>query len=191
MATQSPPVPARLAPELLHARCAGIELLVMDVDGVLTDGGIVLDDHGVESKQFHVRDGWAIARWRKLGRRAAILSGRRAAVVERRAAELGISPVVQGAAEKSQPFRSMLQSLGLEPRQVAYIGDDLPDLPLLRVEGLGLAACPGDAVTEVQAEVHYCCQAPGGRGAVRELIEVLLKAQGLWDATVAECRRPA
>ncbi len=187
MSTAPPPARPALDPVAL----AGIELLLMDVDGVLTDGGIVLDDHGVESKQFSVRDGWAIARWRKLGRQAAILSGRRAAVVDRRAAELGITPVIQGAGEKAKPFRALLTHLGLEPSQVAYLGDDLPDLAILRVPGLGLAACPADAVPEVRAEVHHVCAAGGGRGAVREVIELLLRAQGLWDATVAECRQPA
>src|SRR5215467_14427271 len=98
----------------LAARCGPIELLVVDVDGVLTDGVIVLDDHGVETKHFHVRDGSALVAWQKTGRRAAILSGRRAAAVERRAAELGISAVIQGASEKGAPFRTLLAQHGLD-----------------------------------------------------------------------------
>src|ERR1700722_17833987 len=99
-------------PAELTARCGPIELLVLDVDGVLTDGVIALDDHGVETKHFHVRDGSALALWQKTGRRAAILSGRRAAAVDRRAAELGISAVIQGAAEKSAPFQTLIAGFG-------------------------------------------------------------------------------
>ena len=117
--------------------------MLLDVDGVLTDGIIALDDNGVETKHFHVRDGAAVSLWRRAGRRAAILSGRFAPAVDRRAAELGIAPVLQGAASKLDPFRDLLRDLGLEPHQVAYMGDDLPDLPVLA--HVGLAACPADA----------------------------------------------
>src|SRR5579864_2346799 len=114
----------------LAARCEPIELLLVDVDGVMTDGAIIIDDNGVESKHFHVRDGNAIYLWRKAGKRAAILSGRSALVVERRAAELGMAPVIQGRHEKAEPFRTLIRELGLTARQVCYIGDDLPDLPV-------------------------------------------------------------
>ncbi len=162
----------------LAARCAGIELLAVDVDGVLTDGVIALDDRGVESKNFHVRDGLAYALWHRAGKRSAILSGRRAEVVDRRAAELNIAHVAQGLTDKTGPMRALLARLELEPRQVCFVGDDLVDLPVLGV--VGLAACPVDAVTEVRDAVHLVTTAAGGRGAVREVIEVVLKAQGLW-----------
>ena len=178
-----PPAPAELA-----ARCGPIELLVLDVDGVLTDGVIALDDHGVETKHFHVRDGSALSLWQKTGRRAALLSGRRAAAVDRRAAELGITAVIQGAAEKRAPFRALIAELGLETRQVCYMGDDLPDLPVLA--DAGLAACPADAAAEVRASVHLVTHAPGGRGAVREIVEILLKHQGAWEPLVARLRAP-
>src|SRR5262249_18214620 len=122
------PVPPGTEPDLA-ARCAPIELLVLDVDGVLTDGVIALDDGGGETKHFHARDGWALAAGRQLGKRTAILSGRVSKAVARRAAELGIEPVVQGASSKLGPFRAVLNDLGLEPRQACYVGDDLPDLP--------------------------------------------------------------
>jgi 3-deoxy-D-manno-octulosonate 8-phosphate phosphatase (KDO 8-P phosphatase) len=160
------------------ARCAAIELLAVDVDGVLTDGAIVVDDRGVESKHFHVRDGLAFALWHRAGKRSAILSGRRAEVVDRRAAELNIGHVSQGLAEKGEPLRALLGELHLQPRQVCFVGDDLADLPALRMAGL--AACPADAVEEVLASVHLVTAAAGGRGAVREVVEVILKAQGLW-----------
>jgi 3-deoxy-D-manno-octulosonate 8-phosphate phosphatase (KDO 8-P phosphatase) len=164
----------------LAARCAAIEVLVVDVDGVLTDGVIAVDDHGVETKHFHVRDGWALNAWRKSGKRTALISGRTSRATARRAAELGISPVVQGAASKSGPFRDVLAELGVSVEQVAYMGDDLPDLPVLRVAGL--AACPADAADEVRAACHHVTRSPGGRGAVREVIEMILKHQGLWDS---------
>jgi 3-deoxy-D-manno-octulosonate 8-phosphate phosphatase (KDO 8-P phosphatase) len=172
----------------LAARCAAIEVLVVDVDGVLTDGVIAVDDHGVETKRFHVRDGWALNAWRKLGKRTALISGRTSRATARRAAELGISPVVQGASSKAGPFREVLAELGVEADRVAYMGDDLPDLPVLRLAGL--AACPADAAFEVRGACHYVARAPGGRGAVREVIELILKHQGLWDPIVDSLRNP-
>jgi 3-deoxy-D-manno-octulosonate 8-phosphate phosphatase (KDO 8-P phosphatase) len=173
----------------LVERCASIELLLVDVDGVLTDGVIAIDDRGVETKHFHVRDGSALAIWRKLGRPAAILSGRKAEAVDRRAAELGIAPVIQGTSDKAEPFRGLLRDLGLEPTQVCYVGDDLADLPVLLAAGL--AACPSDAAAEVRETVHLVLDSPGGRGAVREVVEVILKHQGLWDDLVARQKIPA
>lgn len=179
-----PPSPADLT-----ARCGPIELLVLDVDGVLTDGVIAIDDRGVETKHFHVRDGSALNLWRKAGKRAAILSGRSAPVVDLRAAELGISPVIQGAAQKGEPYRDLIGQLGLEPRQVCFIGDDLADLPVLG--SVGLAACPADAAPEVLRAAHYVAHAPGGRGAVREVIEQILRGQGTWESLVAGYLTPA
>ena len=173
----------------LAARCGPIELLLLDVDGVLTDGVIALDDNGVETKHFHVRDGSAIALWRQAGKRAAILSGRSAPAVDRRAAELGVSPVVQGAAEKGPPFRALVAELGLDARQVCYVGDDLADLPVLA--SVGLAACPSDAAPEVARAAHVVTGAAGGRGAVREVVELILKRQGVWDRLVARSFAPA
>ena len=168
----------------LAERLAPIRLLVLDVDGVLTDGLIILDDHGVESKHFHVRDGAAIAIWNKQGRRTAILSGRSARCVDLRAAELGIEPVVQGSSDKGEAIRLMLANLDLDLAQVGFIGDDLADLPALEI--VGYAACPSDAAPEVQAVADHVTGAPGGRGAVREVIEILMKAQKIWPE-----RRPA
>ena len=165
----------------LSARCGGIDWLVMDVDGVLTDGSIVVDDLGRESKSFNVRDGSGLAIWRRSGRGAAILSGRRAACVDRRAAELGVAPVIQGARHKGDSIRGLLDQLGLVPGRVAFVGDDLPDLPALRLPGLGLAACPADAAPEVAAACHYVAKAGGGRGVIREVVELILKSRGEWE----------
>jgi 3-deoxy-D-manno-octulosonate 8-phosphate phosphatase (KDO 8-P phosphatase) len=171
------------APAELAARCEPIELLVVDVDGVLTDGTVALDDHGAETKHFHVRDGLAYALWHRAGKQAAILSGRRAAAVDRRAAELGIPHVLQGLDQKAEPFQALIERLCLAPRQVCFVGDDLPDLPVLRA--VGLAACPADAAPEVQDAAHLVTHAPGGRGAVRQVVETILKAQGSWNRLVA------
>jgi 3-deoxy-D-manno-octulosonate 8-phosphate phosphatase (KDO 8-P phosphatase) len=172
------------APPDLAARCGPIELLVLDVDGVLTDGVIALDDHGAETKHFHARDGGGMAVWRRAGKPSAILSSRSCAAVDRRAAEIGIATVIQGVAHKAEPFRRLLAELGLEPRQVCYIGDDLADLPVLAFPGLGLAACPADAALEVRQAAHLVTQTPGGRGAVREVVEVILKHQGTWETLI-------
>jgi 3-deoxy-D-manno-octulosonate 8-phosphate phosphatase (KDO 8-P phosphatase) len=184
-----PTPPAVADDDILAARCATVEVLVVDVDGVLTDGVIAVDDHGVETKRFHVRDGWALNAWRKLGKRTALISGRTSKATARRAAELGITPVIQGAAAKAAPFRALLVELGVGAEQVAYMGDDLPDLPVLAAAGL--AACPADAALEVRSLCHYVAHAPGGRGAVREVIELILKHQGLWDPIVDPLRNPA
>ena len=163
----------------LAERLAPIRLLVLDVDGVLTDGFIIIDDHGVESKHFHVRDGAAIALWNKVGRRTAILSGRSARCVDLRAAELRIEPVVQGSSDKGKALRQMIANLDLKSTQVGFMGDDLADLPALEIAGF--AACPRDAAPEVQAAADYVTIALGGRGAVREVIEMLMKAQDIWS----------
>jgi 3-deoxy-D-manno-octulosonate 8-phosphate phosphatase (KDO 8-P phosphatase) len=167
----------------LAERCGPIELLIVDVDGVLTDGVIAIDDQGIETKHFFVRDGSGIHLWRRAGKRAAILSGRYAPLVNRRAAELGMDPVIQGTPDKLEPFRSILSKLSVEPRQVCYVGDDLPDLPVLKVSGL--AACPADSAPEVRQVAHLVTLAPGGRGAVREVVETILKLQGLWEPLLA------
>jgi 3-deoxy-D-manno-octulosonate 8-phosphate phosphatase (KDO 8-P phosphatase) len=171
-----------LTPADLAARCQSIELLIADVDGVLTDGVIALDDSGVETKHFHVRDGMAYTLWHRAGKQAAILSGRRARAVERRAAELKITHVLQGHEQKAAPFRSLIEGLGISPDQVCFVGDDLADLPVLQT--VGLAACPADAAAEVKKAVHLITQAPGGRGAIREVVEVILKSQGTWNELI-------
>jgi 3-deoxy-D-manno-octulosonate 8-phosphate phosphatase (KDO 8-P phosphatase) len=175
-------MPAIFTASDLDERCAAIELLVLDVDGVMTDGSIQFDDHGAETKTFFVRDGTALVLWHKAGKQTAILSGRRAATVERRAAELRIAHVEQGLADKGPALVALLRGQRLSAHQVCAIGDDLADLPVLRLANL--AACPGDAVPEVRAVAHLVTAAPGGRGTVREVVETILKAQGLWDDLV-------
>jgi 3-deoxy-D-manno-octulosonate 8-phosphate phosphatase (KDO 8-P phosphatase) len=165
-------------------RCRQIELLLLDVDGVLTDGRIVYTDNGVEIKAFHVRDGSGLKMWQGEGKRAGIITGRRSDVVEVRAAELGLDPVVQGVADKLAAFKTILAQTGLRREQTAYIGDDLPDLPVLC--RCGLAVAVADACPEVTAHAHYVTRAAGGCGAVREAIELILRAQGRWQHLVEQ-----
>ncbi|HMC66334.1 MAG TPA: HAD hydrolase family protein [Gemmataceae bacterium] len=166
----------------LAQRCAAIELLILDVDGVLTDGGIVYADNGVELKQFHVRDGSGLKIWEYVGKSSAIITGRTSKLVEVRAAEVGIGMVVQGATEKMPPYREILQKTDLRPKQTCFIGDDIPDLGVLR--NCGLAVAVADACPEVIAAAHYVTNAVGGRGAVREVIELILHCQGQWQKIV-------
>jgi 3-deoxy-D-manno-octulosonate 8-phosphate phosphatase (KDO 8-P phosphatase) len=170
----------------LAERCARIELLVVDVDGVLTDGAIIYADNNVEVKAFHVRDGSGLKIWQLAGKRSAVITGRTSPVVAVRAAELGMAPVLQGAADKLPAFRTILADAGLQPQQVCFIGDDVPDLPVLLT--CGLAAAVADACADVRAAAHYVTRTPGGRGAVREVIELILRCQGSWRPIVDRLR---
>jgi 3-deoxy-D-manno-octulosonate 8-phosphate phosphatase (KDO 8-P phosphatase) len=171
----------------LAARAARVRLLLLDVDGVLTDGRIVYADDGAEVKRFHVRDGSGLKFWRDAGKRAAVLSGRSCAAVDRRAAELGIAPVLQGRGDKLPAFEPLLADLGLRPDEVCAVGDDLPDLPVLTRAGLAVAVA--DACAEVRAAADYVTAAPGGGGAVREAVEWLLGLTGEWAGVVESFRR--
>jgi 3-deoxy-D-manno-octulosonate 8-phosphate phosphatase (KDO 8-P phosphatase) len=160
----------------LPDRAARIDLLLLDVDGVLTDGSIVYTDGGEELKRFHVRDGSGLKLWRAAGKRAAIVSGRSSPAVDRRAAELGVAPVLQGRDDKLAALGEVLAGLRLTADRVCAVGDDLPDLPVMRACGLAVAVA--DACEEVRAAADLTTITPGGRGAVREAVEWLLKLQG-------------
>ena len=167
---------------LLHERCRKIEMLVVDVDGVLTDGSIIYTDQGAEHKAFHVRDGSGLKIWLACGKKASLLTGRSSSIVIRRAAELGLTAVVQGAGDKLKAFRELLAEHKLSAEQAAYVGDDVPDVPVLR--SCGLAVAVADACQEARDLAHYVTQLPGGRGAVRETIELLLRSQGRWQEAI-------
>ena len=175
-------VPDPLPPDLAE-RARRIRLLVLDVDGVLTDGGITLHADGSETKTFHVRDGHAVKLLQRAGIEVAIVSGRRSAPTDLRAADLGITLVHQGALDKAQALDALLAARGLDPAEVAYVGDDVVDLPVLRRVGLAIAVA--DGVDDLAPYVHYRTRAAGGRGAVRETAELLLRAQGRWAETLA------
>jgi 3-deoxy-D-manno-octulosonate 8-phosphate phosphatase (KDO 8-P phosphatase) len=180
------PVPTieRASDQPLESRCRAIELLVTDIDGVMTDGVIAINDQGIETKRFHVRDGTAVVLWHRAGKRSAIISGRSAESVEHRAAELKIGRVYQGIARKARTFQGLLDEYGLAPEQACFVGDDLADIPVLATPNLGLAACPADAVPEVLERAHLVTRGAGGQGVIREVVEAILKAQGLWDRLV-------
>jgi 3-deoxy-D-manno-octulosonate 8-phosphate phosphatase (KDO 8-P phosphatase) len=173
----------------LVQRCAHIELLVLDVDGVLTDGRIVYTDAGEELKAFHVRDGSGLKQWTSLGKKAGIITGRRSPIVERRARELGVTAVIQGAENKMSALMEMLQSLGVSLEQTCAVGDDIVDVPVLRACGVAVAVA--DACREAKEDADHVTAAPGGRGAVREAIEWILEAQGSWQKIVARYRQQA
>ncbi len=162
----------------LDERCQPIELVFSDVDGVLTDGRVVLDSRGIETKRFHIRDGMGIALWQKAGYRFAMVTRRSSQAVKIRAAELGVEIVRQGADDKLAAVCAILDELGLSLKQACYVGDDLPDLPVVRAARLGVAVA--DAAAELRQVAQYVTTAPGGAGAVRETIEMILKAQRRW-----------
>ena len=171
----------RFSPELLK-RAAQITALVIDVDGVLTDGRIVYAEHGDELKFFDVQDGAGLVFWHRAGLKSAIITARTSRLMKRRAKEMRVDVLVQGALMKLPPYERLLKRWRLRDEQVCAIGDDLMELPILRRAGLAVAV-PG-AVEEVRLASHYVTQRPGGRGAVREVIDHLLKAKGLWDHVI-------
>jgi 3-deoxy-D-manno-octulosonate 8-phosphate phosphatase (KDO 8-P phosphatase) len=164
----------------MRERLRRIRLLLLDVDGVLTDGRIIYDARGIETKAFDVKDGHGLKLLQRSGIQVGIITGRSSDVVNVRARELGIDIVYQGAKDKLLPFEEILQNLQLAADEVAYMGDDLPDLPVLR--RVGWAAAPADAVGEIKPYVHYVTSRPGGRGAVREVCDLLLQEGGHWSA---------
>ncbi len=166
----------------LDERCRQIELVLSDVDGVLTDGGVVFDSQGIETKRFHVRDGLGIKLWQKAGHRFGMISQRSSQVVKMRAGELGVKIVRQGTQDKLATVTEMLAEFGLTLDQVCYIGDDLPDLPVVRAVGLGVAVA--DAAGELREVADKVVASNGGAGAVRETIEMILKAQRCWDGLI-------
>jgi 3-deoxy-D-manno-octulosonate 8-phosphate phosphatase (KDO 8-P phosphatase) len=168
-------------PTLLERACK-TRLLIMDVDGVLTDGRIIQDSQGHELKVFDVKDGHGIVMAHRAKLRTALISGRASESLTRRAQELGIELVFQKIWNKLEVYEKILVETQCMADEVAYIGDDLVDIPLLR--RVGLAVAVADAVDEVKATAHLITQRPGGQGAVRELIELILRAQGHWDTLV-------
>lgn len=167
----------------MRERLRNIRLLLLDVDGVMTDGRIIFDSNGIESKFFNVKDGHGIKMVQRAGIEVGIISGRESQVVTNRAAELGISLVYQKSLDKLTPYQAILARTGLADAQVAFMGDDVIDLPLLR--RVGFAAAPADAVSDVLLHVHFVAQNRGGWGAVREVCDLLLKEQGHWDEITA------
>lgn len=163
-------------------RIRDIKLIVLDVDGVLTDGGIYITETG-EMRRFDVQDGMGISLAREAGLEVALMTGRDSAVVRKRAAELRIDKLYQGVRNKSEKLQELARESGLFLNELCFMGDDLIDLPAMRL--VGLAAAPSNAVSDVKTGAHHVTLAAGGHGAVRELIEIILRNQGKWDALLS------
>jgi 3-deoxy-D-manno-octulosonate 8-phosphate phosphatase (KDO 8-P phosphatase) len=171
-------LPLHKYPQDVWTRAARIRLLILDVDGVLTEGFLFFDAKGETLKVFHVRDGHGIKMAQRAGIEVAWVSGRRSDAAYNRARELGINRFYEGVRDKVAILEELLTALNLTPDQVAAVGDEVVDLPLFHRVGLGVAVA--DAVPEAQAAAHWVTLLPGGKGAVREVCDLLLKAQGKW-----------
>jgi 3-deoxy-D-manno-octulosonate 8-phosphate phosphatase (KDO 8-P phosphatase) len=167
----------------INAKAARIKLVLFDVDGVLTDGKILLHADGSESKTFDIKDGTAIVWAQRLGLTVGFLSARTSVATAQRASQLGVTLVHQGVRSKLETYEQIADSLMLEGDQIAYMGDDILDLPVL--SRVGLAAAPADAADDVRSRVHWVSDAKGGSGAARDLIQLILRAQEKWDSIVA------
>jgi 3-deoxy-D-manno-octulosonate 8-phosphate phosphatase (KDO 8-P phosphatase) len=188
-------LPASVTPDIL-ARARKIKLFLMDVDGTLTDGGVCListtaaDGEGKpivsEMKVFHAQDGQGLSLAHTMGIQTGFITGRRSPAVAKRAEELKVSFVYLGQASKIQAFEECMLKAGVSEDEVAYLGDDLPDIPLAERSGLGV--CVSDGADELKQVCHYVTERPGGRGAAREVIELILKAQGRWEQAVPLAR---
>ncbi len=161
------------------ARAARVTTLVLDVDGVLSDGRIIYDEFGDELKCFDVQDGAALVFWKRAGLKSAIITSRKAKLIKRRAKELGVDFLAQKALKKATVLELLIKRWRLAPEHICAMGDDLMELPLLK--RVGFAVAVSNAVDEVKAASHYVTQRSGGRGAVREVVDLILKTKGLWN----------
>jgi len=168
---------------MLHideAKLSKIKMFIFDLDGVFTDGSIIINEDGSESKVYNVLDGHGVKLWQRAGFKTAIISGRAAKATSLRAQQLSIEYVFQGCKNKLPVYESLLEQAKLEPDEVAFIGDDVIDLPILTRVGFGVAVA--NAVSELKQHADYVTKLPGGKGAIREAIELILKRTGKWDA---------
>lgn len=174
--------PVQISPEL-RARAAAIELIIFDVDGVLTDGSLFFGDDGQEYKAFNSRDGHGIAMLKQYGYQLAVITGRSSQVVLHRMDNLGVEHIYQGARDKLPPFEALLRDLGVAAAHCAYMGDDIVDLPVMRRAGMAVAVA--DAHALVRERAHWVTPSAGGRGAARDLAELLLAASGRLEQAYA------
>jgi len=176
------PLGQGFSPEVQN-RAAKITTLVIDVDGVLTDGRIVYADYGDELKFFDVQDGAGLVFWNRVGLKSALITSRTSRLLKRRAKELRVDFLSQGQLLKLPVYEALLRRFRVSAEQVCAVGDDLMELPIL--SRVGLAVAVANAVPEIKLACHYVTQRPGGKGAVREVIELILKAKGLWDQVLS------
>jgi len=167
----------------LKEKIQKIKVLALDVDGVLTDGRIIVDSQGHEIKNFDVQDGLGMVLFRRAGYKMAIITARSSGPVEHRAKDLGVDKVYQDASPKLEFYKRMLKEFNVSDEEVCYMGDDLPDINVLK--DVGFSASVPNAVEEIKQVVDYITHKPGGHGAVREVIELILKTQGKWDDVLA------
>jgi len=160
----------------LHSKLNHIKLLLLDVDGVMTDGGVYIAESGDRFKKFNIQDGYGIVKLQQSGVRVGIITGGKSNMVQRRADELGIKEVYQNFDDKITAYEKIKSKLNLRDEEIAHIGDDELDLPVLK--RTGFSAAPADAVPAVQAAVHYVCKRRGGEGAVREVIDLIMQGRG-------------
>lgn len=165
-------------------KAKNIKLVILDVDGVMTDGRIVIDDNGVESRNFDIKDGLGVVALQMCEVDVAIITSKKSGSVRHRAEELKIARFYEGVRKKTEPYEQILQEMGITDEQVCYVGDDLVDLSLMKRVGLPVAV--SDAVEEVKERAEYVTQARGGYGAVREVAELILKAQGKWEKILSK-----
>lgn len=170
----------------LSQRARQVRLALFDVDGVMTDGTLFMSEQGESFKPFNILDGLGLKLLKSSGVATGILTGRSSAAVRTRAGELDIDHLIQGANDKLRAYVDLRQRLGLDDEHICYMGDDLPDLPVLC--RCGLALCPPGAVEAVRREVHFVTRTRGGKGAVREACELIMQAQGTWEAHIAAYR---
>ncbi len=163
----------------IRKKAKNIKLLIMDVDGVLTPGCILINDHGKEIKVFNVQDGFGITLWKRAGLKSAIITAGKAPAVKYRAEHLKVDKVYQRACNKLSSYKRLKETFSIHDEEVCFIGDDLIDIPLLK--RAGLACVVADAHRDVKKYASYICKNPGGKGAVREAIDMILRAKGLWD----------
>ena len=163
----------------IRRRAARITMMLFDVDGVLTDGKLLMHADGSESKQFDIKDGTGLVWAQRAGLKVGVLSARSSAATAQRAAQLGITIVHQGVASKLRAYEEILRHHAVSDEDIAYMGDDVLDLPV--IARAGLSASPADGVADVRSRVHYVSRAAGGHGAAREFIELILKVQDRWE----------
>ena len=177
-------------PPALAKRAKQIKVLLMDVDGTITNGGVTLlsmpDGSAMEIKTFDAHDGQGMTLARTAGIRTGVITGRESAALRRRCKEMGIEFVYEKQPQKIPAYEEILRKAGVADSAVAYLGDDLPDLTVMR--RVGLAVAVGDAAAEVKKAAHYTTKAVGGRGALRELVELILKSQGIWEEMIDKAR---
>ena len=166
----------------VEERCNQIQMILSDVDGVLTDGGVVFNNDGIETKKFHIRDGLGIKLWMRAGFQFGIITARTSHIVKVRTSELGVDLVRQGFEEKRSVAKDIANEFQLGMEQLCFIGDDLTDIPVINAVGLGIAVA--DAAEEVKQAATYCTNLGGGQGAVREAIEMILKAKHRWQDVI-------